>query len=272
MLIDWFTVGAQALNFLILVWLMKRFLYQPVLDAIDAREQRIKTELADADAKKAEAGAERDAFQRKHQAFDQQCADLLSKAAAEAQVEGQRIDGGARDAAAALASRRQQALRNEADSLGQALRRRTQHEVFAIARKALTDLAGTTLEERLVDVFIRRLRSLDDKPRQILAAALTEAQEPAALRSAFELSAGQRAAIEQAIDEIFPAKIRLRFETLPDLIGGIELSANGQGVAWSIADYLTTLERGVVELLDGPTRTEPGPPVRSEPAAAGSSA
>ena len=38
MLIDWFTVGAQVLNFLILVWLMKRFLYKPVLDAIDARE------------------------------------------------------------------------------------------------------------------------------------------------------------------------------------------------------------------------------------------
>ena len=41
MLIDWFTVGAQLLNFLILVCLMKRFLYQPVLDAIAAREQKI---------------------------------------------------------------------------------------------------------------------------------------------------------------------------------------------------------------------------------------
>ena len=37
MLIDWFTVGAQALNFIILVWLLKRFLYKPILDAIDAR-------------------------------------------------------------------------------------------------------------------------------------------------------------------------------------------------------------------------------------------
>ena len=44
MLIDGFTVGAQVLNFLILVWLMKRFLYQPILDAIDAREQRIAAE------------------------------------------------------------------------------------------------------------------------------------------------------------------------------------------------------------------------------------
>ena len=49
MLIDWFTVGAQALNFIVLVWLMKHFLYQPVLDAIDAREKRIAAQLADAD-------------------------------------------------------------------------------------------------------------------------------------------------------------------------------------------------------------------------------
>ena len=54
MLIDWFTVGAQTINFLILVWLMKRFLYKPILHAIDAREERIAKELADADAKKAE--------------------------------------------------------------------------------------------------------------------------------------------------------------------------------------------------------------------------
>jgi len=55
MLIDWFTVGAQVLNFLILVWLLKHFLYKPILNAIDAREKRIASELADADAKKSEA-------------------------------------------------------------------------------------------------------------------------------------------------------------------------------------------------------------------------
>ena len=60
MLIDWFTIGAQALNFIVLVWLLKRYLYKPILDAIDAREQRIATELADAAAKKAEAKKERD--------------------------------------------------------------------------------------------------------------------------------------------------------------------------------------------------------------------
>ena len=55
MLINWFTVLAQAINFLILVWLLKRFLYKPILHAIDEREKGIATQLAQAEAKEAEA-------------------------------------------------------------------------------------------------------------------------------------------------------------------------------------------------------------------------
>ena len=77
MLIDWFTVGAQALNFIILVGLMRRFLYKPVLKAIDEREKRIAAELADAAGKKAEAEKERADLQRKQAAMDDQRAALL---------------------------------------------------------------------------------------------------------------------------------------------------------------------------------------------------
>ena len=91
MLIDWFTVGAQALNFLILVWLMKRFLYKPVLNAIDAREKLIAAELADAAAKKTEAQKEGDDFRKKKEDLDQQCAKLLSTATEEAGTERRRL-------------------------------------------------------------------------------------------------------------------------------------------------------------------------------------
>ena len=57
MKINWFTVIAQVINFLILVWLMKRYLYKPVLNAIDEREKKIAAQLADAEAKKAEGCA-----------------------------------------------------------------------------------------------------------------------------------------------------------------------------------------------------------------------
>lgn len=249
MLIDWFTVGAQALNFLILIWLMKRFLYKPVLHAIDEREQRIAMELADADAKKAEANKERDEFQRKNEEFDQQRVALLSKATAEAQTEGQRLLEEARQAAEDLNAKRQETLRNEARDLKQAIKGRTRQEVFAITRKALTDLAATSLEERLVEVFLRRLREMDGKAKEEFGDALKKATESAVVRSAFDLPAEQQEMLQNALNETFSAAIRLRFETAPGLISGIELAINGQKVAWSIADYLVSLEKGIDELL-----------------------
>jgi F-type H+-transporting ATPase subunit b len=249
MLIDWFTVGAQALNFFILVWLMKRFLYKPILHAIEEREKRIATELANADIKKAEAQKESDEFKQKNEEFDQQRAALFSKATDEAKAERQRLLDEARKDAVVLRSKRQETLRNEEHNLHQAISRRTQQEVFAIARKALTDLTTTSLEECLGEVFTRRLREMDGQAKAGLAATLKTASDPALVRSAFDLPTEQRATIQNAINETFSAEIHVRFETAPDLIGGIELSANGQKVAWSIADYLTSLEKGVDELL-----------------------
>lgn len=249
MLIDWFTVGAQLLNFLVLAWLLKRFLYRPILDALDAREQRIATELADADAKRAEADRERDAFRHKNEAFELQRAELQRKATDEAKAGRQRILDEARQAAEALRVRRMQTLSADTQSLNQAISRRTRQEVFAIARKALADLASTGLEERIGEVFTRRLRALDDKAREGFSSALNTAAGPARVRSAFELSAEQRALIQKALNETFSAEIDITFETVPDLVSGIEFTSNGQKLAWSIADYLASLEKGVDELL-----------------------
>ena len=140
-------------------------------------------------------------------------------------------------------------MESDARNLDQAISRLTQQEVFAIARKALTDLATASLEERIGEVFTRRLREMDGAAKAKLGEALRTASAPAIVRSAFDLPADQRAAIQNAINETFSADIQLRFETAPDLIGGIELNTNGQKVAWSIADYLASLEKSVSELL-----------------------
>jgi F-type H+-transporting ATPase subunit b len=269
MLIDWYTVGAQALNFIILVWLLKRFLYKPILNAVDAREKRIAAELADADAKKAEAQKERDEFQHKNEAFDQQRAALLGKAMDEAAAERARLLGEARKAADAVSAKRQEALRSEANNLNQAIGRRTQQEVFAIARKALTDLATVSLEERMSEVFTRRLRAMDGKAKEGLTEILKTASEPALVRSAFALPAAQRTAIQNALNETFSTEVHLKFETAPDLVSGIELTTIGQKVAWSITDYLGSLEKGVSELLkekDKPeAKAEPNPDSNATP-------
>ena len=249
MLISWFTVGAQALNFLLLVWLLKHFLYQPILDAIDAREKRIASELADATRKQAEAEKERETLQRKNAELDQVRAALLEKASADAKAEGQRLLDQARTAADALAYKRDAALTREARDLNQAIARATEQEVFAVARKALADLATTSLEDRMTEVFIRQVREMEPHAKAHLAEALKSAPEPALVRSAFDLPAQQRDAIQKALNETFSAAVRLRFETAPDLISGIELTTNGLRVGWNIGGYLTALEKTVGALV-----------------------
>jgi F-type H+-transporting ATPase subunit b len=256
MLIDWFTVVAQIVNFLILVWLLKRFLYRPILNAIDAREKRIEMALADADAKEAEARQEREAFQHRNEQFDQQRAALLDRAMEEAKAERLRLLDEARQAADALIAKREEAQRSDARNLGQEIRRRTRQEVFAIARKALTDLAGTSLEERMCEVFARRVREMDERTKAGFASALKSAAVPAIVRSAFDLPEKQRAAMQNAVNETFAGEIPLRFEIAPDLVSGIELATNGQKMAWSIADYLVSMEKVVDELLKEKSKPE----------------
>ena len=110
---------------------------------------------------------------------------------------------------------------------------------------------------------------MDGKLKGSLGEALKTSSAPALVRSAFDMPADQRAVIQNALNETFSAEVRVRFETAPDLVGGIELTTNGQKVGWSIADYLASLEQGVEELLkskDKPTaKAEPKPEAKAEP-------
>ena len=266
MLIDWFTVVAQALNFLILVWLLKRFLYQPVLDAIGAREHRIALQLADAASKEAAATRERNEYEHKTKEFDAQRATLLAAAAEQAGSEHQQLLAQAHHDADALRARLEQALRSEQQILSGELARRTREEVFAITRKTLAELASASLEEGMARVLIERLRALGADDRKLLAAAAAANGAAAAatdgqvvVRSAFELPAAQRGGIEQAVAEICGAACRLTYQIVPGLIGGLELSANGRKLAWSIADYLTALEKSVTDTLVPASKPVPVP-------------
>ena len=249
MLIDWFTVVAQLVNFLVLVWLMKRFLYTPILTAIDAREKWIAAELADAEARKAEAKKERDEFRQKNEEFERQRNDLLGTATFEARAERQRLLEEARRAHEELRTRQQEAMHNDFRNRKEEIMRRTRDEVFAIARKTLTDLATESLEKQMVGAFIRRCRMLPEEERKGLQATFTTAAGPALVRSTFPLPAEQQQALELAVQQTFGFAGQLQFETSPELISGITLSANGYEVAWSIADYLLSFELSVAELL-----------------------
>jgi F-type H+-transporting ATPase subunit b len=266
MLIDWFTVAAQVLNFLVLIWLLKRFLYKPILNAIENREKRIAAELAAATATMSAAEAKREEFSKKSAALDDERSAILAQATKTAAAEGERLVGEARATAEHLRAQQQNALRADQIRLGREITRIATTEVFAIARKSLADLAGVGLEDRMREVFTGRLAQMDGTTRASLAATLTQPPSAAIVRSTFDVPPSGRAAIQSALNAALAAEIRLRFETAPDGVCGIELTAGSQKLAWSISSYLSTLEQKVAAVLDDQAKqAEPVPPGATAP-------
>jgi F-type H+-transporting ATPase subunit b len=114
----------------------------------------------------------------------------------------------------------------------------------------LRELAGRNLEEQIARVFIGRLRELNGAEKMRLTDFVTVSGRPIIVRSAFALPAPERAEIEQTVRETLVPAARVEFEEAPDLLGGIELASDGHKIAWSIGDYLTSLEDTVRDFID----------------------
>jgi F-type H+-transporting ATPase subunit b len=255
MLIDWFTVGAQVVNFLVLVWLMKRFLYKPILGAIDTREERIARELAAGERMQAEAAQEREEFERRKKALEDTREEFLETARDEAREERQKLLGLVRAEAEEERARQGEALKRERDCLLDEIARRTREETFAIARKTLADLAGTGVDERASLVFAERLRGLDESSGSDLIADATAG--PLRVRSAFELPDESRAVVRSALEEVLEGRADVHFETDPDLIGGIEVLTQNRKISWSIEEYLAQMQKSMDELFSASAEAAP---------------
>jgi len=117
------------------------------------------------------------------------------------------------------------------------------------------------------DVFVHRVRALTGAAKEQLATAFKTSNHTVSVHSAFDLPPAQRTAIESAIKETFAPDAHVQFETAPELVSGIELSTNGHKIAWSIADYLSTLEKSAGELLHEDAKPEPKAEAKPEPKA-----
>jgi F-type H+-transporting ATPase subunit b len=254
-LIDWFTVAAQTLNFIILVWLMKRVLYKPIMAAIDARETLVAAELAEAAGKMDAANKAAAAFELKNENFERDRAALMTRAEEEAKAQSNSLLEAARVAAEALQSKRRDAWQHEVTDLSESLKRRAQQAFFALSRRALKDLADSTLEAQVATVFCERLRAMKMEDKSKLSAAIQASTQPVSVRSAFPLPLNLQNTLQAVIDTVFERPVALRFEVASQLVVGVELTAQGQRVGWSIGEYLAAFEEDVANAL--PRATPP---------------
>ncbi len=237
MSIDWITVTAQVFNFLILVWLLKRFLYHPVINAMDRREQRIRAQLTDAESREQAALAAAADYRDKAEALEQQKQQILEQARQEAENARARMLSEAREETARIRANWMRELSEEKAAFLTGLRKQSVEAVTAIARKSLEDLADTTLEARMVQVFADKLASLSAEEK----AALITAREPATLSSAWPLDDSHRDFLTRAVQEQLGQETSLTFSTNPELICGIEFLREGHRISWNLSDYMDEL-------------------------------
>ncbi|MDF1589231.1 MAG: F0F1 ATP synthase subunit B [Gammaproteobacteria bacterium] len=248
MLIDWFTVVAQIINFLILMWLLKHFLYKPILNAIDAREKRIADQLALAKTIEATATQQRIEYETKNKEFEQKHALLLESASSDAQLLRQKLIQEARNDVTNLRNQWQDALRKEQQNLNIGVAQGVQQQVLDISRKMLKELADSQLEACIVDKFIKQIQTLDNEQKKQLCQS-EQHDCPVLIRSAFTLQQQQQDALTQQLKNVLSLTQMIKFELEPGLVSGIELISNGHKLAWNVADYLSALEQELTNLL-----------------------
>jgi F-type H+-transporting ATPase subunit b len=243
MSIDWITVAAQIANFLVLVWLLKRFLYRPILDGIDAREAEIATRMQEAEREKDKAAAIEAEFHDKVRALHVAQSEMTETVRKQAEEQ--------RDALLAEAQQRMERehanWRAHLDDEARKYTARMHHvgasALLSLTRKALSDLADETLEARIAHHLVEKIKPM--------TADLTRAAgqaRAATITSHDPLSAAAQQAVTGELNTLFP-DVPVRFESDPDQAPGLMLHMGGAQVAWTVESYIDGLDALISEQL-----------------------
>jgi F-type H+-transporting ATPase subunit b len=253
MQIDWITVSAQIVNFLLLIWLLKRFLYAPIIRAMERREQRIADRLNDAVKREGDAVLAADEYRRKSLSLERERDEILAAARLEADsVKKEMLDEARASVVEARESWQRQVQLEKQEFLG-GLSRRISGTLQAAVRNALRDLADADLEEQILRVLIERLEDLDRSTRK----ALGDTLDGVRITSAFELDPTARARLTRAVHEHVARDLDVSYSRAPELICGIEITSGGRRLSWNLAEYLDDLG-GRIEAALAPANAATG--------------
>jgi F-type H+-transporting ATPase subunit b len=246
--IDWFTLLAEIANFFILLYLLRRFLYKPILRMADEREARIAARFAEAEAREVGAAEEAAAYERQRRALEDRREEFLDEARKAAQEERHLLLEQVREEVDKEHRSWQQQLAREREAFLHALQQRAGEEVYALSARVLADLAGADLHEQIVARFLTQLRQMPADEAEGLQQHFADGELEVA--SAFPLSAEQRRDIVATLEEMLEvADPPLTFREDEALIGGIALRIGGHKVAWNVRNYLDRLQERMEEAL-----------------------
>lgn len=261
MQIDWFTFGAQILNFLLLVWLLKRFLYGPIVNAMAEREQQIANRFEEAREKREAAEAEMAEYREKREALESARDEKLAEAEEAARDRRRELIDEAREEVDRLEQQWRDALRRERDTFLKELAERASRETVDLARQGLRDLADADLEREVVRVFLDRLSSLPSDRRETLVEAVRADDGDVTIHTAFDLTDEDREQLVGRLQSVTDIPISAEVDRDGTIGFGIEIRAGGHKIAWSLSSYFADMEERIRSRIDDEMRTGAAAPV-----------
>ena len=248
MLIDWTTVSFQVVNFLLLVVLLKRFLYGPITQAMQRREEELTAIRAETADKRTEAAEVLETYRHKQRELDASAASRLQQAEAAAEQRRRELLDQARTEAEAQRLAWRQALQSERQGFLDQLKKRSAAGVLTISRRALAELTEAQQETALVRILTRKLEALPAANLERFTAAARSG--PLQVRSGWEPEGELQRQLAEALARACETPVTLNWTYDPDLLLGIEISTDGLRLAWGTEGYLDDLQRSVTKLFD----------------------
>ena len=223
MRLDPWTLALQAVNFLVLLFLLQRFLYRPVLAAIAARQAAARALTADLEAQKAQAAALQTDLERRRAAIAKEREDALSSAVQAADAERKALLDGARAEAETTKAQAQAAFERERAQAAESLGRDAARLAAAMTRRLLQGSAGAEVQARLLDLALQDVAALPDEDRRRIAERLAARGRPVQVVTAMPLDEAAEARIASRLGAAMGAEAHPDFEVDPALIAGAEV-------------------------------------------------
>jgi F-type H+-transporting ATPase subunit b len=242
LLLDWFTIFAQIVNFFVLIVLLRLFLYKPIVKAMVERKVRIANETRELREARIEADRLKAELRRKHEDLENRESEVMSEIHAEAEKWRQEAMASAGAEIEIMRKEWLAALEREKESVALNLRKKLVHEVSATAARIVRDLSGSDLEQLILSGFMHRIAEE--------ASGMECGNSDILIRTGFEYDDPQEQKIHQLLKGLFPAQNERIFITDARLGLGIELIAGDRKWEWNLNSYVTELENKILHEIN----------------------
>jgi len=236
----------EIINFLILIWILQRLFYKPLLEVIAKRKQFIDQSLADAKAMQQQAEEQRSLYENRQKLWEQEkqaaLAALHQQIDAERRTQMARLDTDLeqeRQKINVTLQRQQQELQRQAEK--QALQNGAH-----FAGMLLKQSASPELEARLFSTLMDHLKTLPEACTLCLQMMGTKKSVPIKITSAYELTTEQRLQLEQKLGSLITSQINFQYHQDAELIAGIRMDIG----AWVLNANLQHELTGFAEIAN----------------------